>query len=143
MAYIPSYPGSLVVCTYGTKPPSGAHSGIEILSLIAHEIMAARCPSFPPNKRKLIIEAAVFLSQTCITFLDSTPDEFNQVSIIMAPSTIPTSTSVVESAVIRAPLSHVWHYIKLQVRRRKFKDKKPFTGAVLTTDRTSPSSGPP
>ncbi|KAL1845174.1 hypothetical protein VTK73DRAFT_974 [Phialemonium thermophilum] len=29
-------------------------------------------------------------------------------------STIPTSTSVVESAVIRAPLSHVWHYIKLQ-----------------------------
>ncbi|KAI7543223.1 Arabinanase/levansucrase/invertase, partial [Hortaea werneckii] len=90
------------------------YSGIEILSLIAHEIMAARCPSFPPNKRKLIIEAAVFLSQTCITFLDSTPDEFNQVSIIMAPSTIPTSTSVVESAVIRAPLSHVWHYIKLQ-----------------------------
>merc|ERR1712070_869992 len=43
-----------------------------------------------------------------------TPDEFNQASIIMAPSTIPTSTSVVESAVIRAPLSHVWHYIKLQ-----------------------------
>ncbi|KAI7543246.1 Bet v1-like protein [Hortaea werneckii] len=32
----------------------------------------------------------------------------------MAPSAIPTSTSVVESAVIRAPLSHVWHYIKLQ-----------------------------
>ncbi|KAK4545315.1 hypothetical protein LTR36_003495 [Oleoguttula mirabilis] len=27
---------------------------------------------------------------------------------------IPTSTSVVESAVIRAPLSHAWHYIKLQ-----------------------------
>ncbi|TKA38142.1 hypothetical protein B0A54_11156 [Friedmanniomyces endolithicus] len=27
---------------------------------------------------------------------------------------IPTSTSVVESAVIPAPLSHVWHYIKLQ-----------------------------
>ncbi|KAL7622495.1 hypothetical protein AAE478_008002 [Parahypoxylon ruwenzoriense] len=27
---------------------------------------------------------------------------------------IPTSTSVVESAVIRAPLSNVWHYIKLQ-----------------------------
>ncbi|KAI2628158.1 hypothetical protein GGS21DRAFT_244798 [Xylaria nigripes] len=27
---------------------------------------------------------------------------------------IPTSTSVVESAVIKAPLSHVWHYIKLQ-----------------------------
>ncbi|KAI5866330.1 hypothetical protein GGS23DRAFT_594458 [Durotheca rogersii] len=27
---------------------------------------------------------------------------------------IPTSTSVVESAVIRAPLSHVWHHIKLQ-----------------------------
>lgn len=26
---------------------------------------------------------------------------------------IPTSTSVVESAVIRAPLSHVWHHIKL------------------------------
>merc|ERR1712032_1721993 len=48
------------------------------------------------------------------TFLNSTPDEFNQASIIMAPSTIPTSTSVVESAVIRAPLSHVWHYIKLQ-----------------------------
>ncbi|RMZ12000.1 hypothetical protein D0860_03121 [Hortaea werneckii] len=47
----------------------------------------------------------------------------------MAPSTIPTSTSVVESAVIRAPLSHVWHYIKLQVRSRKFKDKKPFNGA--------------
>merc|ERR1712070_328063 len=43
-----------------------------------------------------------------------TPDEFNQVFITMAPSTIPTSTSVVESAVIRAPLSHVWHYIKLQ-----------------------------
>ena len=29
-------------------------------------------------------------------------------------SAIPTSTSVVESAVIRAPLSHVWHFIKLQ-----------------------------
>ena len=27
---------------------------------------------------------------------------------------IPTSTSVVESTVIRAPLSHVWHHIKLQ-----------------------------
>ncbi|KAK4504875.1 hypothetical protein PRZ48_002838 [Zasmidium cellare] len=27
---------------------------------------------------------------------------------------IPTSTSVVESAVIKAPLSHVWHYVKLQ-----------------------------
>lgn len=26
---------------------------------------------------------------------------------------IPTSTSVVESAVIRAPLSHVWHHVKL------------------------------
>ncbi|KAK5164550.1 uncharacterized protein LTR77_009756 [Saxophila tyrrhenica] len=27
---------------------------------------------------------------------------------------IPTSTSVVESALIRAPLAHVWHFIKLQ-----------------------------
>ncbi|KAI1078923.1 hypothetical protein F5B20DRAFT_546679 [Whalleya microplaca] len=27
---------------------------------------------------------------------------------------IPTSTSVTESAVIKAPLSHVWHQIKLQ-----------------------------
>ncbi|KAI1123119.1 hypothetical protein F5Y10DRAFT_252556 [Nemania abortiva] len=27
---------------------------------------------------------------------------------------IPTSAAVVESAVIRAPLSHVWHHIKLQ-----------------------------
>lgn len=27
---------------------------------------------------------------------------------------IPTSTSVVESAVINAPLAHVWHFIKLQ-----------------------------
>lgn len=27
---------------------------------------------------------------------------------------IPTSTSVLESAVIEAPLSKVWHYIKLQ-----------------------------
>jgi hypothetical protein len=27
---------------------------------------------------------------------------------------IPTSTSVVESTVIRAPLSHVWHHIKLE-----------------------------
>ena len=27
---------------------------------------------------------------------------------------IPTSTSVVESAVIKAPLAHVWHHIKLQ-----------------------------
>ncbi|KAK5134489.1 hypothetical protein LTR08_006406 [Meristemomyces frigidus] len=27
---------------------------------------------------------------------------------------IPTSTSVVESAVIKAPLSQTWHYIKLQ-----------------------------
>merc|ERR1712099_167882 len=54
------------------------------------------------------------MGHTCTTFLNSTPDEFNQASITMAPSTIPTSTSVVESAVIRAPLSHVWHYIKLQ-----------------------------
>jgi len=29
------------------------------------------------------------------------------------PSPIPTSTSVLETAVIRAPLSHVWHLIKL------------------------------
>ncbi|SLM33614.1 hypothetical protein LPUS_02139 [Lasallia pustulata] len=29
-------------------------------------------------------------------------------------SLIPTSTSVTESAVIQAPLSHVWHMIKLQ-----------------------------
>ncbi|KAK5110467.1 hypothetical protein LTR62_005818 [Meristemomyces frigidus] len=29
-------------------------------------------------------------------------------------SAIPTSTSVVESAVIQAPLSKVWHFIKLQ-----------------------------
>ncbi|KAK6840919.1 hypothetical protein PG990_006966 [Apiospora arundinis] len=29
-------------------------------------------------------------------------------------SVIPTATSVVESAVIKAPLSHVWHHIKLQ-----------------------------
>ncbi|KAJ9161761.1 Bet v1-like protein [Coniochaeta hoffmannii] len=27
---------------------------------------------------------------------------------------IPTSTSVAESAVIKAPLSHVWHHIKLE-----------------------------
>lgn len=27
--------------------------------------------------------------------------------------TIPTSTSVYESAVIKAPLAHVWHHIKL------------------------------
>lgn len=27
---------------------------------------------------------------------------------------IPTSTSISESAIIKAPLSHVWHYIKLQ-----------------------------
>ncbi|KAI0127675.1 hypothetical protein BJ170DRAFT_382631 [Xylariales sp. AK1849] len=33
----------------------------------------------------------------------------------MSSSTaIPTSTSVIESAVIKAPLSHVWHHIKLQ-----------------------------
>ncbi|KAF7557507.1 hypothetical protein G7046_g6021 [Stylonectria norvegica] len=30
------------------------------------------------------------------------------------PGAIPTSTSVLESAVIKAPLSHVWHHIKLQ-----------------------------
>ena len=29
-------------------------------------------------------------------------------------TSIPTSTSVVESAVIKAPLSHVWHQIKLE-----------------------------
>ncbi|TKA72392.1 hypothetical protein B0A55_05864 [Friedmanniomyces simplex] len=34
--------------------------------------------------------------------------------IKVAKMSIPTSTSVVESAVIPAPLSHVWHYIKLQ-----------------------------
>lgn len=32
----------------------------------------------------------------------------------MSSSAIPTSTSVVESAVIKAPLSSVWHFIKLQ-----------------------------
>jgi len=32
----------------------------------------------------------------------------------MSSAAIPTTTSVVESAVIRAPLSHVWHFIKLQ-----------------------------
>ncbi|KAH7127959.1 hypothetical protein B0J13DRAFT_564779 [Dactylonectria estremocensis] len=30
------------------------------------------------------------------------------------PSPIPTATSVLETAVIKAPLSHVWHHIKLQ-----------------------------
>ncbi|KAI0888223.1 uncharacterized protein GGS22DRAFT_155363 [Annulohypoxylon maeteangense] len=29
-------------------------------------------------------------------------------------STIPTSTSVVETTVVKSPLSHVWHLIKLQ-----------------------------
>lgn len=29
-------------------------------------------------------------------------------------SGIPTSTSINETAVIKAPLSHVWHHIKLQ-----------------------------
>lgn len=29
-------------------------------------------------------------------------------------SSIPTSTSVVESAVIEAPISHVWHLVKLE-----------------------------
>lgn len=32
----------------------------------------------------------------------------------MSGTTIPTSTSVLESAVIKAPLSHVWHHIKLE-----------------------------
>lgn len=31
----------------------------------------------------------------------------------MSSTAIPTSTSVAESAVINAPLSHVWHHIKL------------------------------
>lgn len=31
-----------------------------------------------------------------------------------ASASIPTSTSVLESVVIKAPLSHVWHFIKLQ-----------------------------
>lgn len=31
-----------------------------------------------------------------------------------ATASIPTSTSVLESIVIKAPLSHVWHFIKLQ-----------------------------
>ncbi|OLN83425.1 hypothetical protein CCHL11_03117 [Colletotrichum chlorophyti] len=42
-------------------------------------------------------------------------------------SAIPTSTSVVESAVIKAPLSHVWHFIKLQ----NFKD---FWGALKDSE---------
>lgn len=32
----------------------------------------------------------------------------------MSGAAIPTSTSVVESAVIKAPLSQVWHHIKLE-----------------------------
>ncbi|KAF3771394.1 Bet v1-like protein [Cryphonectria parasitica EP155] len=32
----------------------------------------------------------------------------------MSSTNIPTSTSVLESVVIKAPLSHVWHFIKLQ-----------------------------
>jgi hypothetical protein len=32
----------------------------------------------------------------------------------MSGTNIPTSTSVVESTVIKAPLSHVWHFIKLE-----------------------------
>ncbi len=31
----------------------------------------------------------------------------------MAPATIATTNEVIESAVIRAPLSHVWHFFKL------------------------------
>ncbi|KAK3671334.1 hypothetical protein LTR78_008794 [Recurvomyces mirabilis] len=42
-------------------------------------------------------------------------------------SAIPTSTSVVESAVIRAPLSKVWHFIKLQ-------DFSKFWTAVKTSE---------
>ena len=41
-------------------------------------------------------------------------------------SLIPTSTSVVESAVIKAPLSQAWHYIKLQVHLRT--QRVPTTG---------------
>ena len=40
---------------------------------------------------------------------------------------IPTSTSVVESAVIKAPLSHVWHLIKLQ-------DFSKFWSAIITSE---------
>lgn len=32
----------------------------------------------------------------------------------MSSNSIPTSTSVLESVVIKAPLSHVWHFIKLK-----------------------------
>jgi hypothetical protein len=34
--------------------------------------------------------------------------------VMSATKTVPTTTSVVESAVIRAPLAQVWHLIKLQ-----------------------------
>jgi len=40
---------------------------------------------------------------------------------------IPTSTSVEESAVIKAPLSHVWHHIKLQ-------DFSNFWGALKSSE---------
>lgn len=45
-------------------------------------------------------------------YILSNPPKTHQ-TIVMSQA-IPTSTSVVESAVIKAPLSHVWHYVKLQ-----------------------------
>ena len=50
---------------------------------------------------------------------------------------IPTSTSVTESAVIGASLSHVWHLIKLQDFHRfwtKLATSEPVKGASAETD---------
>ncbi|KAI1104937.1 hypothetical protein F4804DRAFT_305505 [Jackrogersella minutella] len=49
---------------------------------------------------------------------------------------IPTSTSVVESAVIKAPLSHVWHHIKLQDFSDFWSDLKSSQFVKGTSDET-------
>ena len=50
---------------------------------------------------------------------------------------IPTSTSITESAVIAAPLSHVWHLIKLQdfhIFWSKLENSEHVKGASPETD---------
>jgi hypothetical protein len=76
--------------------------------------------TFPPslqtrpdkhNRHTLLI--TYYTGNSLINVRKTLPQEITTIETMASTSAIPTSTSVLESAVIRAPLAKVWHHIKL------------------------------
>lgn len=112
----------------GTPPcPSFAEGGLEsigqlpLLGVCWPPSLAAAvdlATSHPFHNRKILQVSApgallyqlLIRKLQIITLID--PNRISDSNIMS--SSIPTSTSINETAVIKAPLSHVWHHVKLQ-----------------------------